>query len=254
MTFQAEHALFPPLQEKRVRRSVRHVTACASLNTTGQMFKGEWAAFLDMAPGAGLVVDTAEGKTTLAAVRCMAVGAAQGAFQHLVMHRERERTPHLPVTGEAQLRRFLPQQARGQRRKMRRMTVGTRNPRQRMLTTPELESPGFLRVTGETDLRPGLGGFVMKGHQSSHSLAAPGSYVGFARTMTGLAPPMRRGLWGVLLEELRMGSSMKIFCQIAMASFTDLRPDIATLLRLRRRGRRLLPLQKTPSHYRPNEP
>jgi hypothetical protein len=65
---------------------------------------------------------------------------------------------------------------------------------------------------------------------------------------------MRRGLWGVLLEELRMGSSMKIFCQIAMASSTDLRPDIATLLRLRRRGRRLLPLQKTPSHYRPNEP
>jgi hypothetical protein len=77
--------------------------------------------------------------------------------------------------------------------------------------------------------------------------------VGFTRTMTGLAPPMRRGIWGLLLEELRMGSSTEIFCQIAMASDTDLRPDIATLLRRRRRGRRLLPLQKTPSHYRSNE-
>ena len=62
MAFQAEHALFPPLQEKLVGRSVRHVTARASLNTTGQMFKGEWTAFLDMAPGAGLVVYTAEEK------------------------------------------------------------------------------------------------------------------------------------------------------------------------------------------------
>src|SRR4029450_5727883 len=104
MAFQAEHALFPPLQEKLVGRSVRHVTARASLNTTGQMFKGEWTAFLDMAPGAGLVVYTAEGKTTLAAVRCMAVGAAQGAFQNLVTHREGKSTPHLPVTGETQLR------------------------------------------------------------------------------------------------------------------------------------------------------
>ena len=101
MTFQAEHTLFPPLQEKRVRRSVRHVTARTPLNATSKMFKGEWAAFLDMAPGAGLVVYTAEGKTTLAAVRCMAVGAAQGAFQNLVMHREGKSTSHLPVTGEA---------------------------------------------------------------------------------------------------------------------------------------------------------
>ena len=206
MAFQAEHALFPPRQEKLVRRSVRHVTARASLNTTGQMFKGEWAAFLDMAPGAGLVVHPAEGKTTLAAVRCMAVGAAQGAFQHLVMHRESKRTPHLAVTGEAQLGRFLPQQASGQRWEMRRMTVVAGNPRQLMLTTPELESPAFLRVTGETDLRPGLGRFVMKGHQSSHPLATPSGYMGFARTMTGLAPPMRHGLWGDLLEELGMRS------------------------------------------------
>ena len=109
MAFQAEHALFPPLQEKLVRRSVRHVTARTSLNATGQMLKGEWTTFLDMAPGAGLVVYTAEGKTTLAAVRCMAVGAAYGAFQHLVTHREGKSIPHLPVTGEAQLGRFLPQ-------------------------------------------------------------------------------------------------------------------------------------------------
>ena len=65
-----------------------------------------------------------------------------------------------------------------------------------MLTTPELEPLSVLLVTGETDLRPGLGRFVMKGHQPSHSLATTSGYVGFARTMTGLAPPMRHGLWG----------------------------------------------------------
>jgi hypothetical protein len=252
MAFQAEHALFPPLQEKLVGRSVRHVTARASLNTTGQMFKGEWAAFLDMAPGAGLVVYTAEGETTLAAVRCMAVGAAQGTFQHLVMHWEGKSTPHLSVTGEAQLGRFLPQQASGHRRKMRRMTVVTSNPRQLMLAPPELEPLGVLLVTGETDLRPGLGRFVMKGHQASHALATTSGYVGFARTMTGLAPPMRHGLWGDLLEELGMGSGTKIFRQVAMASYTDLRPDISALLLLRR-SRCLLPLHKTPSHYRSKE-
>jgi hypothetical protein len=252
MAFQAEHALFPPLQEKRVRRSVRHVTARASLNTTGQMFKGEWAAFLDMAPSAGLVVYTAEGKTTLAAVRCMAVGAAQGAFQNLVMHREGKSTPHLPVTGEAQLGRLLPQQASGHRREMRRMTVVTRNPRQLMLTTPELEPLGFFLVASEADLRPGLGRFVVKGHQSSHPLATPSSHVGFTGAMTGLAPPRCRGFWGDLLEELGMGSGTKIFRQVAMASYTDLRPDISALLLLRR-SRCLLPLHKTPSHYRSKE-
>ena len=139
MAFQAEHALFPPLQEKLVRRSVRHVTARASLNATGQMFKGEWAAFLDMAPGAGLVVDTAEGKTTLAAVRCMAVSALHGTLQDLVVHREGKSTPDLPVTGEAELGRFLPQEMDGHRREMRRMTIVTGDPRQLMLTTPELK-------------------------------------------------------------------------------------------------------------------
>src|SRR5215470_14817808 len=123
---------------------------------------------------------------------------------------------------------------------MRRMTVVTGNPRQLMLTAPELKQLGFLLVTGEAGLRPGLRRFAVKGHQPSHPLATTSGHVGFARTMTGLAPPMRRGLWGDLLEELGMGSGTKIFRQIGMASHTDLRPDISTLLLLRR-GRRLLP-------------
>jgi hypothetical protein len=63
---------------------------------------------------------------------------------------------------------------------------------------------------------------------------------------------MRHGLWGDLLEELGMRSGTKIFRQVAMASYTDLRPDIATLLLLRR-GRRLLPLHKTSSHHSHNK-
>ena len=109
MAFQTKHALFPPLQEKLVRRSVRRVTARAPLNATGKVFEGEWAAFLDVALRAGPVVHTPEGKTTLAAMRRMAVGAAHGAFENLVAHREGKSTSDLPVTGEAQLRRLLPQ-------------------------------------------------------------------------------------------------------------------------------------------------
>ena len=109
MAFQTEHAFFPPLQEKLVRRSVRRVTASAPLNATGKMFKGEWSTFLDMALRTGPVVHTPEGKTTLAAMRRMAVGATHGAFQDLMAHREGKSTSDLPVTGEAQLRRLLPQ-------------------------------------------------------------------------------------------------------------------------------------------------
>ena len=109
MAFQTEHALFPPFQEKLVRRSVRHVTARAALNATGKMFKGEWSTFLDMAPHAGAIVHTPEGKTTLAAVRCMAVGTPQGSFQNLVAHREGKSTSGLLMAGEAQLRHLLPQ-------------------------------------------------------------------------------------------------------------------------------------------------
>jgi len=109
VAFQTEHTLFPPLQEKLVGRSMRHVTARAPLDTTGKVFKGEWAAFLDMAPRAGLVVHTPEGKTTLTPMWRMAVSAAQGAFQNLVAHRQGKSASHLPVTREAQLWRFLPQ-------------------------------------------------------------------------------------------------------------------------------------------------
>src|SRR5215471_2292608 len=195
MAFQAEHALFMSLQEKLVRRAVRQVTARASLNPTGQMFKGKGATFLDVAPRAGLVVHTPHGKTTLAAMRRMAVSAAQGAFQHLVAHWQGKRTPHLPVTGEA-------------------------------------------------DLCPGLGRFVTKRYQPSHPLATTGGYVGFTGAMTGLAPPVRRGLWGGLCEEFGMRSGTKILRQIGMATQTDLRPDICTLLL--RRGGLLLPLRETP--------
>jgi hypothetical protein len=132
------------------------------------------------------------------------------------------------------------------------MAVVTGNPCQLMLAAPELKQLGVLLVTGEADLRPSLGRFVMKGHQPSYPLATPSGHMGFTGAMAGFAPPMRRGLWGDLLEELGMGSGTKIFRQIGMASHTDLRPDISTLLLLRR-GRRLLPLHKTPSHHRSNE-
>ena len=132
------------------------------------------------------------------------------------------------------------------------MAVVTGDAGEQMLATPELEPLGFLLMTGEADLRPSLGRFVVKGHQPSHPLATPSSHVGFARAMTGLAPPMRRGLWGGLLEEFGMRSGTKIFRQIGMASHTDLRPNIATLLLLRRGGR-LLPLHETPSHHRSKE-
>ena len=132
------------------------------------------------------------------------------------------------------------------------MAVVTGDSRQRMLATPELKLLGFLLVAGEADLRPGLGRFVAKGHQSSHPLATTSGHVRFARAMTGLAPPMRRGLWGGLLEEFGMGSGTKIFRQIGMASHTDLRPDIATLLLLGRGGP-LLPTDEAPSHPRADE-
>ena len=87
MAFQTEHSLFPPLQEKLVGRSVRRVTDSAPLEATGQMFEREWSTFLYMAPRAGLVVRTPEGKTTQAPMRRMAVRALHGSFQDLVAHR-----------------------------------------------------------------------------------------------------------------------------------------------------------------------
>jgi hypothetical protein len=157
MAFQAEHALFPPLQEKRVRRSVRHVTARASLNTTGQMFKGEWAAFLDMAPSAGLVLYTAEGKTTQAPMGRMTVSALHGTLQDLVVHGQGKSATDLPVAGKAEIRRLLPQEMDGRSREMRRMTIVTGDPGQLMLAPPELKLPHFFLVTSETDLSARLG-------------------------------------------------------------------------------------------------
>ncbi len=157
MAFQAEHALFPPLQEKRVGRSVRHVTARASLNTTGQMFKGEWAAFLDMAPSAGLVLYTAEGKTTQAPMGRMTVSALHGTLQDLVVHWQGKSATDLPVAGKAEIRRLLPQEMDGRSREMRRMTIVTGDPGQLMLAPPELKLPHFFLVTGETDLSARLG-------------------------------------------------------------------------------------------------
>jgi hypothetical protein len=58
VAFQTEHSFFPSLQEKFVRRSVRHVTDRAPLDAPSQMFEGEWSAFLYMAPRAGLVLYT----------------------------------------------------------------------------------------------------------------------------------------------------------------------------------------------------
>jgi hypothetical protein len=157
MAFQTEHALFPPLQEKRVRRSVRHVTARASLNTTGQMFKGEWAAFLDMAPSAGLVLYTAEGKTTQAPMGRMTVSALHGTLQDLVVHWQGKSATDLPVAGKAEIRRLLPQEMDGRSREMRRMTIVTGDPGQLMLAPPELKLPHFFLVTSETDLSARLG-------------------------------------------------------------------------------------------------
>ena len=157
MAFQTEHALFPPLQEKLVGRSVRRVTDSAPLDATGQMFEHEWSTFLYMAPRAGLVVHTPEGKTTQAPVRRMAVRALHGAFQDFVAHRQGKSASDLPVAGEAQLRRLLPQYVDGYRREMRRMTVVTGDTGELMLATPELKLLGVLLVTGETDLCSGSG-------------------------------------------------------------------------------------------------
>jgi len=108
VTFQTEYPLFPPLQEKLVRRAVRRVTDRAPLDATGQMFEREWPTFLHMAPRAGLIVHSPQGKTTQAPMRCMAVRTLHGTLQDLVAHREGKSAADLPVTGEAQLRCLLP--------------------------------------------------------------------------------------------------------------------------------------------------
>jgi hypothetical protein len=121
------------------------------------MLEREWSTLLYMAPRAGLVVHPAEGKTTLAPVRRMAVGALYGAFQNLMTYRQGKSASDLPVTGEAQLRCLLTQEVNGHRREMRRMAIVTGNPGELMLAAPELKLLGFLLVTGETDLGSGLG-------------------------------------------------------------------------------------------------
>ena len=108
VTFQTEYPLFPPLQEKLVRRAVRRVTDRAPLDATGQMFEREWSTFLHMASRASLVVYTPQGKTTQAPMRRMAVRTLHGSFQNLVAHRQGKSAADLPVTGEAQLRCLLP--------------------------------------------------------------------------------------------------------------------------------------------------
>lgn len=126
------------------------------------------------------------------------------------------------------------------------MTVITGDAGQLMLATPELKLLGFFLVTGETGLGSGLSWFFAKGHQSSHPLAATGGDVGFPRTMTGLTPPVHRRVWGGLLQEFGMRGGTQIFPQSHMASHTDLRPDIRTLLLWG--GGSLLPTHETPSH------
>jgi hypothetical protein len=157
VAFQTEHTFFPPLQEKLVRRPVRHMTDRAPLDTTGEMFECERSTFLDMAPYAGLIVYTPQRKTTQTPMRCMAVRALHGAFQHLVTHRQGKSASDLPVTGEAQLRRLLAQEVDGHRREMGCMAVVTGDSGELMLAAPELKLLGFLLVTGETDLGSGLG-------------------------------------------------------------------------------------------------
>ena len=157
MAFETEHALFPPLQEKLVRGAVWRVTDGASLNATGQMLEREWSPLLDMAARAGLVVHPAEGKTTLAAVRCMAVSALHGTLQDLVVHWQGKSTADLPVAGKAEIRRLLPQEMDGRSREMRRMTIVTGDPGQLMLAPAELKLLHFFLVTAETGARACLG-------------------------------------------------------------------------------------------------
>ena len=71
MAFQAEHALFPPLQEKLVGRSVRHVTARASLNATGS-------------PAHAMVVAFGFDERTVAAWGARAGRQGQAVQEHLV--------------------------------------------------------------------------------------------------------------------------------------------------------------------------
>ncbi len=157
VAFQTEHALFPPLQEKLVGRPVWGMTTRAPLDPTGEMFECEWPAFLDMTPGARLVVHLPQRKTTRAPVRCMAVRTLHGAFQHFVTYRQGKSASDLPVTGEAQLRGLLAQEVDGHGGEMRRMAVVTGDPGELMLAAPKLKLLGFLLVTGETDLGSGLG-------------------------------------------------------------------------------------------------
>jgi hypothetical protein len=157
MAFQTEHAFFAPFQEKLIRRAVRHVTARAPLDATGQMFKGKRAPFLDMAPRAGLIVHAPQRNTTRAAMRRMAVRALHGTLQDLVVHGQGKRTADLLVTAKAEIRRLLPQEMHGHGREMRRMTVVTGDPGQLMLTAPELKLLRFFLVTGEAGRSTRLG-------------------------------------------------------------------------------------------------
>jgi len=87
----------------------------------------------------------------------MAVRTLHGALEDLVAHREGKSASDLPVTGEAELRRLLPQYMDWRCGEMRCMTVVTGDTSQLMLATPELKLLRFLLVTGETDLGSGLG-------------------------------------------------------------------------------------------------
>jgi len=133
------------------------VTDGASLNATGQMLERKWATLLYMAPRAGLVVHPAEGKTTLAPMRRMAVSALHGTLQDLVVHGQGKSTADFPVAGKAEIRRLLPQEMDGRSREMRRMTIVTGDPGQLMLAPPELKLPHFFLVTSETDFSARLG-------------------------------------------------------------------------------------------------
>jgi hypothetical protein len=157
MAFETQHAFFPPFQEKLVRGAVGRVTDGASLNATGQMLKREWATLLYMAPRAGLVVHPAEGKTTLAPMRRMAVSALHSTLQDLMAHGQGKSTADLPVTGKAEIGRLLPQEMDRRSREMRRMTIVTGDPSQLMRAPPELKPLHVFLVTGETDRSARLG-------------------------------------------------------------------------------------------------
>ena len=94
------------LQHSRVRGTMRYVTGHAAVGLNGSMFKRKWTLLIRMAFQAGGVSPHRQSRLLQleTAVRIVAVAAAHGAFEDLVMGGHGELMFHFTVTTQAQLR------------------------------------------------------------------------------------------------------------------------------------------------------